>query len=97
MKLTDREKAMLRKYGFGNNYNEDDPTQPTWTWTVSETKQDRGVLGSLVKKGLCHVSGRSGSDDSDTHLTDAGLAIFLELFPDHYLATKQANERMTLE
>ena len=83
--ITENEKAALVALRI-NDYC-DAYYEATWSFAaidrLEKVNSDRrcwaGVFGSLVKKGLLHVSGPCGDDDSSAYLTDAGKAVCDEL------------------
>lgn len=76
MNLTEMEKLILttsRKNEYG------DPAEvPVWMWSVImnadlDAKQARGVISSLVKKGLIVVSDEKDPDERCMYLTELGI------------------------
>jgi hypothetical protein len=85
MIITKLEEEMIRNIG-DSDYNDGDPRSATWTNVVVETNQGKGVLSSLIKKGLAVV--RGNGKDSTVELTDEGRWYFRRDNPDHWYTKK---------
>lgn len=68
--LTNGEIQMLKKIAESEFRSDDDLSAPIWQPT--ETKEDRGYLGSLVKKGLASVDNSTKGEET-CWLTAAGI------------------------
>lgn len=83
MKITDLERDLLLSFPKSNYGNA--PNWWTWTFEVFTKSglgphKGRGVLSSLVKKGLVAMGGEVTSDgESDVYLTDKGIALLVTL------------------
>lgn len=84
MNITELEKKMLLaipESDFAPGYFDEAPAvddMNTWTFDVVTNNQDKGVVSSLVKKGLVIVQD-SGSDESVIFFTDKGFDAWKEL------------------
>ncbi len=79
--ITELEEAILRGACF-NEFNDCREGWATWTFTVIDNsgldgKTASGVISSLVKKGLAHVSQEKGEEDM-FGLTEAGIELTKE-------------------
>lgn len=92
IRLTANETAILKAFPtfqFASDYRIDDLDHMSiWTWSFSEdaaaaagisTRAVRGVITSLVKKGLVTCENDGPADERTITITDAGLALVVAL------------------
>ena len=78
MKITEMEKAILTGIRNDDYTDNEDSTYSTWVFSAIieskiEPKRARGVISSLVKKGLVEIAGMSTNfDDTTIEITNAG-------------------------
>ena len=87
MKLTKNEKLMIENI-INNEYDEG-LDNVTWVFAVQYSRNEfpiesyKGILGSLVKKGLVEVYDYE-KDENAVSLTESGKKVALQLFNEKY-------------
>ena len=76
--LTEMEIAKIKDIidsEYRNGYLSDN--DPVWTFSVVENNTDKGVLGSLVKKGIVNVY--DWDDETVVEFTEMGLELAIKI------------------